>query len=601
MRTRKNFEHAAFAVLIGASLAACSAGGGDDEGDLPAVPPIGGNPPTSPPPPPPPPPPPEKPTPEEASRFLLSASFGPDAASVDELVDLGYSDWIEAQFQLPVRSIVDASLPNLRPNEDFSPEWRVIISEFYENLILGEDQLRMRATYALSQFFVVSSRSGAVGRDGEGFASYVDILQEGAFGNFRDLLEEITYSPTMGKYLTYVGNRKANPATGSAPDENYAREILQLFTIGLYELNLDGTLKLDGNGQPIETYTNEDITELAKVFTGLWYEGLPFARQSGQRTDENRMSRMVMFEDQHSDASKTFLGETLSATLTGDETIRAALDVLFEHPNTAPFFSQQMIQRLTTSNPSPDYVRRVAEAFNSGAYTLPDGDAVGSGTRGDLRAVWAAILMDEEYHDPASMTDPTFGKVREPVILFTHWARMSEVPAVDLMDGTTIVDGFVLHQERSDRLGQRPLTSPSVFNFYRPGYVAAGSQTAAAGLVAPELQITTTTSVVSYANYMRSLVFRNPGAGGANGTFSLVGDYSDEIAIADDADALIDRLDLLLLAGTMTTDTRQRLETVIESVDIDIANVDVRNDRLRARVQLAIQLLMVSPEYTVQQ
>ncbi|MEL7041632.1 MAG: DUF1800 domain-containing protein [Pseudomonadota bacterium] len=611
MSAKRRMEGVALAILMSGTVAACG-GASEDQGlvlpdeiagggSTPPVPspPLPPPPPPPPPPSPPPPPPPAKPTPEEASRFLQSASFGPDAALIDELVELGYSDWIQAQYQLPMRSIVEVSLPNLTPGENSNnAEQRIPISEFYENAIMGEDQLRMRATYALSQVFVVSTNSGRVASDGEGLSRYMDILQEGAFGNFRDLLEEVTYSPVMGDYLTYAGNRKANPATGSAPDENYAREILQLFTVGLYELNQDGTLRLDGTGRPIETYTNEDITELAKVFTGLWLEGLPFARQRNRRTVQNQISRMVMFEDEHSDASKTFLGTTLPATLTGDETISAALDVLFEHPNTAPFIAQQLIQRMTTSNPSPAYVRRVADAFDRGEYVLPDGDTVGSGTRGDMRAVWAAILVDAEYLDPTAVSDPTFGKVREPVIRFTHWARMSDVPTVNLVNGTTTVDGFVLNSQNGDRLGQRPFTSPSVFNFYRPGYVAAGSETAQAGLVAPELQITTTTSVLSYANFMRALVFRDPGAGGSGGTYGLIGDYSEEIALADNPDALIDRLDLLLTAGTMTDDTRRRLRTTIESVGIDAS--DPAPD-LRNRVQLAMQLVMVSPEYTVQQ
>lgn len=541
-----------------------------------------------------------KPTPREASRFLMSATFGPNSESIDQLSEIGYSDWMKLQYQLPMRSIVDASLPNLTANTDDFSEHRVVISEFYENAILGEDQLRMRTTYALSQLFVVSTLSGRVGSDGEGLARYVDILQEGAFGNFRDLLEEVTYSPVMGEYLTYAGNRKSNPATGYAPDENYAREILQLFTIGLYELNLDGTLKLDGSGQPIETYTNEDISELAKVFTGLWFDGLPFGLLRHKRTERHQLSRMTMFELEHSDQPKTFLGETLTSTLSGEETISAALDILFEHPNTAPFVSRQLIQRMTTSNPSPEYVRRVAEVFNTGSFRLPSGDIVGTGDRGDLRAVWAAILLDSDYLSAASVADPSFGKVREPVILFTHWARMSEAPAVDLLSGggNDIVDGFVINQHYSSRLGQRPFTSPSVFNFYRPNYTAAGSQTARAGLVAPELQITTTNSVISYANFMRTLVFRDQGATGANGALGLVGDYSAEIEIAENSEALIDRLNLLLLAGTLSDDTKRHLKATIESVSYDAENTA---ERLRDRVQLAIQLIMVSPEYMVQQ
>lgn len=541
---------------------------------------------------------PTKPTALEASRFLMAASFGPKADSIDELTQIGYSEWIEQQLELPIRSIVDVSLPYMRANEDHTYEGDLVIAQFYENAILGEDQLRMRATYALSQIFVVSTEIGRVRKDGEGFARYVDILQEGAFGNFREVLEEVTYSPVMGAYLTYAGNRKADPERGTAPDENYAREIMQLFTIGLHELNKDGTLKLDADGAPIETYTNRDIMELARVFTGLWYDGLPYARDRRSRTQENQLSRMVMFEEEHSTGSKTFLGQTLSSTLSGDETIDAALDVLFNHPNTAPFVSSQLIQRLTTSNPSPGYVYRVADAFETGSYELPNGNTIGSGNRGDLSAVWAAILMDREYHDHASVIDPSFGKLREPVLRFTHWARMSEAPAVNLMKGATVIDAYVLSQQHETRLGQRPFTSPSVFNFFRPGYIAAGSQTADAGLVAPELQITTQASVLAYANYMRTLVFRDPGAGGTYGPLGLVGDYSAEIEIADDINALIDRLDLLLLAGTMTPETRRRLESTISSVSFNDRNAEVR---LRNRVQLAVQLLMVSPEFTVQQ
>lgn len=598
MHKRSNAYRVVFALLLGGSLTACSFSSNESAGTVVSLPQSADAPAVSPPPPPTPVPQQAMPTPAEASRFLISASFGPTEETIENVVDLGYSGWLQEQFQLPMRSVLDASMPDLVANQDETFESDVVLSNFYENAILGEDQLRVRATYALSQIFVISTRNTRVRKDGEGFARYVDIMQEGAFGNFRDLLEEVTYSPVMGAYLTYAGNRKANPAKGSAPDENYAREIMQLFTIGLYELNIDGTLKLDAEGQPIETYSNADVQGLAKVFTGLWYEGLPFAKQRNSRTQKNQISRMVLFEEEHAAESKSFLGETLSPTLTGDESINAALDILFEHPNTAPFLSIQLIQRFTTSNPSPAYVRRVATAFNQGAYRLPNGNTIGSGERGDMRAVWGAILMDEEFKDPSSFSDASFGKVREPVLLFTHWARMSKVPTIGLVDGDTVIDQYVLGQHNEFRLGQRPFTSPSVFNFYRPGYVAAGSQTARAGLVAPELQITNATSVLSYANFMRTLVFRDEGAGSSNGSFGLIGDYSDEIELARDAGALIERLDLLLLANTMTPLTRHRLEVTIKSVKFDESNAD---SRLRNRVQLAVQLLMVSPEYMVQQ
>lgn len=588
-------------LLMGAFLAACDLAIEEDAGTTPPnavlMEPAHPNTPPSAQDDPPPSSQPLAPTPTEASRFLMAASFGPNAESVQELVDLGYSNWIQSQFELPMRSIFEEARPVLAEKEGGSKHL-VPISLFYENAIMGEDQLRMRGAFALSQIFVVSSESSMTAYNGLGLSRFADILQEGAFGNFRNLLEEVTYSPVMGEYLTYAGSRKANIVTGVAPDENYAREIMQLFTIGLYELERDGTLRLDAQGQPIETYDNEDITELAKVFTGLWYEGLPYGRQRGRRSEVSTYSRMTMFEEEHSQTSKTFLGATLPATMTGEESISAALDVLFEHPNTAPFLSKQLIQRMTTSNPSPEYVERVATAFETGSYRLPNNAMLGSGDRGDMRAVWAAILMDPEFHAAAAQEQNDFGKVREPVIRWTHWARMANVPSARMLIGNDVLDSMAIKHENPERLGQRPFSAPSVFNFYRPGYSAAGSATAEAGLVAPELQITTATSVINYANFMRSFVFRDEGASSRGRELSLVGDYSAEIDLARDPDALIDRLDWLLTAGTMSSDTRRKLQTVIESVTISASNAE---EQLRNRVQLAIQLIVVSPEYIVQQ
>jgi len=261
-------------------------------------------------------------------------------------------------------------------------------------------------------------------------ALYMDFLQEGSFGNFRELLEEITYSNMMGQWLTYQGNAKANPETGSAPDENYAREIMQLFTIGLSELNLDGSLKVDSSGEPTDTYDNDDITELAKIFTGLRREDdRSFGRSPGLHNNPADLVRMIMDNDYHSPGEKTFLGSTVQDFGDGDKSIEAALDILVDHPNVAPFISKQLIQRLTTSNPSGDYVEHVATAFLQGSYTLPDGTQVGDGREGDLEATVAAILM---Y--PGAIArfqglddDVEYGKVQEPLLRFIHWARVSGV------------------------------------------------------------------------------------------------------------------------------------------------------------------------------
>lgn len=541
----------------------------------------------------------QKPDEEDAVRFLMAASFGPTEQSVNELIELGYSGWITAQMQLPARSIVDSAWPTLEPFTGWRGEHRIPINEFYKNAILGEDQLRVRAAYSLSQVLVTSGvGNNVIMADGEGVAGYMDILQNGAFGNYRDLLEEITYSPIMGEYLTYAGNRKANPEMGSAPDENYARELMQLFTIGLHELNIDGSVKLDEFGQPIETYTNEDVTELAKVFTGLWWDGLPFGERRNQRTQESSVTRMVMHEDQNSNGDKFVLGEVIAADLNGTEAISAALDILFEHPNTAPFISRLLIQRMTTSNPSPAYVRRVADAFNQGLFEIQGDVSFGSGERGDLTAVWAAILLDREFHAADSKLDATFGKVREPVLRFAHWARFSGVSSFDLVRGRTILDPFVLDHQDSDRLGQRIFTAPSVFNFYRPGYSAPGSATAALDMVAPEMQIADQNSVVAYSNFMRTLIFRDPGEGNTHGTYGLIGDYSEEVQLAHDPAALIDRLDLLLTGNELSDQSRVRIALAVESVPVPDEGSE---EALRNRVQLALLLVAVSPEFMVQQ
>jgi len=536
-------------------------------------------------------------TPEKSARFLIASTFGPTSESIAELAELGYSEWYIQQLNLPMRSIVESSWTDFETRNGNATEYKVALSEFMENAILGEDQLRMRAAYALSQVFVISVENEVVAIDGEGAARYMDILQEGSFGNFRELLEEVTYSPMMAEYLTYAGNQKADPEMGSEPDENYAREIMQLFTIGLYELNQDATLKRGSNGEAIETYSNEDITELAKVFTGLWWDGLPFGRDYRNRTQNAQISRMVMHQDRHSEGSKTFLGHTIPYTGDGDESISAALDVLFEHPNVAPFISHQLIQRFTTSNPSPAYIERVANSFDAGMFELPSGAIVGDGRRGDLSAVWAAILFDEDYLNSKGGNESSMSKIREPFLRFTHWARMANIPSVDMVVDGDVYDLLLFDMAAPGRLGQRPFTAPSVFNFYDPAFTVPGSRLEVAGLVSPEMQITTNSAIVSYADYMRSAINRDAGDGWQRGEYGAIGTYSEEVTLAENTTALVNHLDLVLTAGTMGKDTRFRIGNAIESIELTDVN---RSEKLRDRVQLAILFAVVSPEFLVQ-
>ncbi len=512
----------------------------------------------------------------EAAQFLTMATFGPTEADVEHLTQVGYSAWFREQFNLPITPIAST----LNGDADFNDT----LNGWWNNTVYGQDQLRQRMAFALSQIFVASGE-GQLGGRGQVMARYMDIMQEGAFGTYRQVLGDVTYSPAMGIYLTYLGNEKANPNTGSVPDENYSREVMQLFSIGLLELNRDGTLRLDPQQQPIETYDNEDIEELAKVFTGLWWNGLDFRRQGGQVTPQIELQPMQMNEEAHSDAQKSFLDLTIPAGTSGADSVDQALDHLADHPNVAPFISQLLIQRFVKSNPSAAYTDRVAVAFETGAYELPDGTMIGSGERGDFRAVLPAILLDREALDVSTDFDPVAGKIREPVVRFAHWARLFDINSANADEY-----GYVRDLSRSDRLNQQPYKSRSVFNFYRPGYVAPGTETAAAGLVAPELQIWDSNSAIGYANFMQTLVTRTS----QDGPFTP--NYDDELALlADDPDRLIEHVRVYLLGGRMRDETRARM---LEAMAF-ITNNDPDLEALR-KVQAVVLLAVTSPEFIVQ-
>lgn len=517
----------------------------------------------------------------EASRFLNQATFGATTADIEELRSTGYAPWFNRQFAKPQESLlqsvllVEASGAEAGRNE--------LSETFWTRAITGDDQLRQRVGYALSQILVASYSDGALEERPVAMANYMDMMSAGAFGNFRQTLGNVTYSPAMAIWLTYLQNQKADAAREVVPDENYAREIMQLFTIGTLELTPNGELRLDGGGQPIETYDNGDVTELAKVFTGLsWAERSQFL--GSPDTVRSEYLPLVMYDEEHSEEPKSFLGRTIPANTSGDQSISIALDTLFQHPNTAPFISRQLIQRLVTSNPSPAYVGRVADAFRSGRYVFAGGEVAGGGGRGDMRAVVAAILMDAEARSPAAAADSTYGKIREPVIRFTHWARAFGVAR------TRVASVEEVRDTRSPaRLNQQAYRSPSVFNFYRPGFVAPGTQSAAAGMVAPEFQITTAASVTGYANFMDDFIVNR------GGRTNFAPDYTAELALAGDALALVDHLDLLLTARSLSGSTRSRIVSAINA--ITGGNGTFSRDELRVRT--AVLFVMTSPDYII--
>ncbi|MGF1543830.1 MAG: DUF1800 family protein [Parvularculaceae bacterium] len=523
------------------------------------------------------------PTPNEASRFLTQASFGPSAADIDQLTSTGMSEWIEDQaaaapsFYLP--RLVARELAGDELDDDAASDI------FWENAVNARDQLRQRVAFALSQIVVVSESSGSPVNDNPRMlAYYMDILSRGALGNYRDILEEVTYSPAMAEYLTYMRNRKADPDSGRVPDENYAREILQLFTIGLVDLLPNGEPDPAGG----ETYDNEDVVGLAKVFTGLALSG---GFRERDADDDAEFSRLVAYPEEHSTEEKSFLGLTIPANTGPEASITMALDHIFAHPNVGPFVCRQLIQRLVKSDPSPAYVQRVAETFDRGSFTLLDGDVVGDGRRGDMTATVAAILLDEEARQDPGLGTDVDGKVREPVLRFLHWAR-----AFNVASAVAAEDRFLGDMGRPDRLSQHPFRSPSVFNFYRPRYIAPSSETGAAGVTAPELQLVNETSAIGYVNIMGRYIrddtpTQNDGDGSA-----FRPNYEAEIALADDPAALVERLDLLMTSGLMNQQTKDRIITVLNEVEIRDDRAD--EDR-ETRVHLAVLMAVTAPSYLV--
>ena len=527
----------------------------------------------------------------DVSEFYVKAGFGATNAQLTADVGRDAADLIAAEFAKPRR----AYTPRVRRlyESQESHQLRSHGTVFWSDLISGDDVLRQRMVFALSQILVVSDKSD-LGDKPMQISAYMDLLGQHAFGNYRDLLEAVTYNPAMGEYLTFRGNRKGDPRTGRLPDENYAREILQLFTIGLVELNMDGTPRLQG-GKPIETYGNADIMGLARVFTGL--DLAPASNPSYDPASPRRERPMVIEEQHHSDREKSFLGTTIPAGTPAAQSIDQALDAIFDHPNVAPFVSRQLIQRFTASHPEPSYVRRVANAFESGSFTAPNGRRFGEGRRGDLQATLAAILLDESQHrDPGTPRDTTdLGKVREPVLNFVHWARAMEVAPV-----TPGNEWMLLYNagNTADWMGQMPMGSPSVFNHYRPGYVAMNTEAGGRDLTVPEFQILLNGNRSGYSNHMTEYAFDNT-YGPDNGSNSFEPDYAPLYARVREPEQVADYLDRLLLGGDMQADTRATLVDGLEAIPIRGDDpVRAAQDESR-RVSFAVAVAVTAPEFMV--
>jgi uncharacterized protein (DUF1800 family) len=529
----------------------------------------------------------------EAARFLSQSSLSISTGAITELRSEGYGPWLDRQFaaansQTARTYFADRGFDRVDANKYYFRE-DIGDTMIWSQLLAGGNSVRKRVAFALSEYFVVSlSGIDGIWR-GQAMGEYWDILNARAFGNFRELLQDITLNPAMGMFLNTLGNRAAD-GRGRMPDENYAREVMQLFTIGLFELNQDGTNRLQ-NGRPIETYSAEDVSELAKVFTGYDYDlaGITFTPEvdSSFQIPAADFVRRPMTADParwvpprasgfHSTEAKSFLGLTIPAGTSAAESLRRALDHLFNHPNVAPFFSRQMIQRLVTSNPSPAYVSRVAAVFANN----------GQGQRGDLRAVFKAILTDDEALDPAGVTNANFGKLREPVLRFVQMARTFGVRS---NSGNFQIGSL---GDPASGLGQSPLRSPSVFNFFRPGYFPPNTEIANRNLLAPEFQLVNETSVAGYVNFIERAVIGN--------RFPLQDialDFAAEIGIAQDSTALLDRLDLLLTGRQLSPSARDTIRAAMEDVPLTASSTTA--ERLR-RVQIGVVLVLATTDYLIQ-
>lgn len=491
--------------------------------------------------------------------------MGATREHIAQVQSIGYAAWLDEQIALPAsptrwdyllsRGYNSIGNKNGEAGAD-AAIWRKLLS--------SPDTLRQRVTFALSEILVTSISGLSGGWKAFTAAAFLDLMETEAFGNYRRLLEKVSTSAAMGEYLTYRGNVKFRASTGAMPDENYARELMQLFTIGLVRLDLDGTPRLAG-GQQEETYGLDDIAGLARVFTGWNYD------LAGGNTDSPDYKRrpMTVTASAHETGTKQFLGKTIAAGASGEESLKQALDTIFAHANVAPFVSRQLIMRLVCSNPSPAYVTRVATVFNND----------GTGARGNLGAVVKAILLDNEARSAPQMADQ-FGKQREPILRLAAWARAFKASSAS--------DAWAVGNtsDPATRLGQSPLRAASVFNFFRPGYVPPNSAVATAGMVAPEFQLTNESSVVGYINFMQTVVSRGVG--------DVRADYTALLPLADTAQQLLDELNLVLAANQLSTSTLSLLRGAIDSMPAG-------NDAARTnRIHAALTLVLAAPEFIIQ-
>lgn len=530
-----------------------------------------------------------KPSTLDYARLLTQASYGVTHASlVAASAHESSASWIDEQMALPVT----LQLPRVQAygNASLRPPRHYV---WWESAISAEDQLRQRVAFALSQIFVVSDIDYTLGNAQHGVVHFYDMLATSAFGNFRELLENITLHPVMGIYLSMVRNEKADLLKNIRPDENYAREVMQLFTIGLYELNEGGVAIPIGN--PTPAYTQRTVEEYARVFTGWNFADSP-EWQSTNLTQYDKVTPMVPQEQFHDTGSKQLLGGVVApAGLSARKDLELALDSLFNHPNVGPFIGKALIQRLVTSNPTEQYVARVGAVFNNN----------GQDVRGDLGAVIKAILLDEEARQTLvsmdSKTAQNFGKLKEPLIKATQILRaLNAVPAAGADSK------YHLFTKTSDGaaqiFGQAVLSSPSVFNFFSPSFrsshTLAGNEQQA--LVAPELQILTESLLSTANNDLHSMLYSANNRSDASGRSAVLNIEAPIALLRKGRDVYVEHMNVLFFAGGMSGNMQSVLKAFIDERvgDKQLASIDEK--LIESTVLDSLFMMLASPEFMVQ-
>lgn len=522
---------------------------------------------------------------KDASRFLAQATFGADYSTIEMTAAMGYEAWLEEQFSLPQISVLGEMVEHANLHgEGASSELGDVTSNWFRtawmtNNLTTPDLLRQRMAFVLSQIYVVNDNSDLFFDFGQLVGGYYDMLAGNVFENYSKLLGDVSLSPAMGLFLSHYNNPKADPANNIHPDENYAREIMQLFSIGLWELNQNGTRKYDSNGEFIPTYNNADIKEFAKVFTGLG-SGTSSGVFGEFDEDENLIEAlttpMKMYEDYHETSEKYLLhGYIIPANQPGMTDIYQTVGFLAAHDNTAPFFCKSLIKFLTTSNPSGTYVQDVAAVFNP---FEPN----------NFQNVISAILLHPEARTCEPTQDYTFGKLREPVVRYMNFLKAFQMSPDEYGDFLTEMECFYINT------GQSPLDAPSVFNFFLPGYRPQGP-IGQNYMVGPEFQILNATNAIGLVNevnvrttarqYLLDSCDEEDFEGEEETHFM---DYSTPLSLVNGANALVDYLDVLIANGLLEDDTKMIISEAVNQLDSD-----------EEKLKMALYLILISPDYAI--